>query len=149
VIIRRIEPQDLPGLLSLYYQLNPDDPAPDEAAVRVVWPQLLTDPRVLVFVGEVEGDLVSTCTLVVVPNLTRAARPYALLENVVTGRTHRRQGLGGAMLRHALTHAWELGCYKIMLLTGSAREETLRFYEAAGFRPGLKTGLVAYAPDAP
>jgi hypothetical protein len=35
--------------------------------------------------------------------------------------------------------AWEAGCYKIMLATGSRREETLQFYESAGFERGGKT----------
>ena len=146
MIIRRIEPNDLSGLMELYHQLNPADELADEASVRVVWPQLLTDPRVLVFVGQLGEDLISTCTLVVVPNLTRRGRPYCLIENVVTARDHRRKGYGTSMLRHALDQAWALGCYKSMLLTGSGREETLRFYEVAGFQRGLKTGLVAYAP---
>jgi GNAT superfamily N-acetyltransferase len=144
MIIRRIEPSDLAGLLDLYRQLNPTDELASDATLRVVWPQLLADPRVLVFVGESEDSLVATCTLVVVPNLTRQGRPYALVENVVTARAFRRRGHGGAMLRHAVQQAWELGCYKVMLLTGSAREDTFRFYEAAGFQRGLKTGFVAY-----
>ena len=144
--IRRIEPADLRGLLALYHQLHPDEPPPPEEALRRVWPQLLTDSRVSVFVGEFEATLVATCMLAIIPNLTRGARPYGLIENVVTERSQRRRGLGTSILRHALAHAWDEGCYKVMLLTGSHRQETLRFYERAGFRTGVKTGLVAHAP---
>jgi GNAT superfamily N-acetyltransferase len=146
VNVRRIEPRDLGSLLELYHQLNPADILPDEDAVRTVWPQLLTDPRVLVFVGEVDGTVATTCTLVVVPNLTRGGRPYGLIENVVTASDHRQRGFGSSIMGHALEHAWQLHCYKVMLLTGSARDDTLRFYEKVGFQRGLKTGLVAYAP---
>ncbi len=31
-----------------------------------------------------------------------------------------------------------------MLMTGSESEETLRFYEKAGLRRGIKTGFIAY-----
>lgn len=147
MIIRRIEPADLGHLLGLYHQLHPDEPPPAEGALREVWPQLLADARVIVFVGEAEATLVATCTLSITPNLTRGARPYGLIENVVTSRAYRRRGLGTTMMRHALEYAWEAGCYKVMLLTGSAREQTLRFYEGVGFRRGLKAGLVAHAPS--
>ena len=149
MLVRRVEPDDLAPLLELYHQLHPDDELPPDAAVRRVWPQLLTDPRVIVLVGEVQGAIVATCTLVTVPNLTRGARPYGLIENVVTARAHRRRGLGTTLLRHALDHAWELGCYKVMLLTGSKEEATLSFYEGAGFRRGVKTGFVALPPGSP
>ena len=84
MLIRRIEPGDLAPLLALYHQLHPEDEIPSEGAVRGVWPQLLTDPRVVVFVGMVDHAIVCTCTLATIPNLTRGAHPYGLIENVVT-----------------------------------------------------------------
>jgi hypothetical protein len=47
------------------------------------------------------------------------------------------------VLRAALNLAWSAGCYKVMLMTGSRKEETLRFYERTGFVSGAKTAFVA------
>jgi GNAT superfamily N-acetyltransferase len=107
---------------------------------------MLRDKHLRVLVGEVDGRVITSCMLVIVPNLTRGGRPFGLIENVVTDSGHRRQGHGLAILRRALRCAWDAGCYKVMLLTGSKREETLRFYEQAGFRRGVKTGFVALPP---
>ena len=52
---------------------------------------MLDDPRIQVLVAE-RGGLLSTLTLVIVPNLTQGARPYALIENVVTRADVRGQG---------------------------------------------------------
>jgi len=92
-----------------------------------------------VIVADAAGLLVSTCTLITVPNLTRGVRSYGLIENVVTLSGHRRTGLGRAVLTAALDLAWKANCYKVMLATGSRREETFRFYEGAGFERGGKT----------
>lgn len=98
------------------------------------------------FLGALASGLaVSSCTLSVIPNLTRNAAPYAVVENVVTHEDHRRCGYGRAVLAHALAQAWRQGCYKAMLLTGSKKESTLRFYEDAGFRRE-KTAFVARPP---
>jgi GNAT superfamily N-acetyltransferase len=81
-----------------------------------------------------------------VPNLTRGARPYGLIENVVTHPDWRGRGIGTAVLHHALNLAWDADCYKVMLLTGRTDEATLGFYERAGFAGGEKTGFVARPP---
>lgn len=46
------------------------------------------------------------------------------------------------MLQKAQEIAKERGCYKVTLMTGSKKEETLRFYEKAGFERGSKTGFI-------
>ena len=66
-------------------------------------------------------------------------------ENVVTAAVLRGMGYGGWVLRHAVERAWELGCYKVMLMTGRRDERVHRFYEKAGFRRDLKQGFAQYA----
>ena len=143
VTIREVTEAELPALLHLYTHLHPGDPALPLDAAAEIWVLLVQDPNQHFLGAYWNGSLVSTCTLIVVPNLTRGGRPYALIENVVTHPDYQRQGLGKAVLRHALAAAWKQNCYKVMLLTGSNNEETLRFYEGAGFQRGDKTGFVA------
>lgn len=146
--IRPLAKEDLPALLALYGHLHrSDDPLPPQSEIEVLWSEIQSDERLCYFGGFLDGELVSTCSLAIIPNLTRGCRPYGLIENVVTHASHRKQGYGTALLRSALSHAWEAGCYKVMLLTGSKNENTLRFYEGAGFIRGDKTGFVARRPD--
>ena len=59
----------------------------------------------------VSGDaLAASCTLTIIPNLTRNARPYAVIENVVTDPAFRRQGIGHAVLNAAQDAAWNADC---------------------------------------
>lgn len=141
---RTIRADELAGLLELYQHLNSDEPPlPTDAVLHQVWNDFLTDPKIHCIVGEADGRLVCSCTLVIVPNLTRGARPYGLIENVVTHEAYRKKGFGSGLMHYALELAWEKQCYKVMLLTGRKQEETLRFYEKAGFQSGIKTGFVA------
>lgn len=126
-------------MVALYRHLNPGDADPDAARAEAAWGAMLGSPLMTVFVVEVDGRLVSSCTLVIVPNLTRVARPYALVENVVTHADYRNRGLARSVLGAALDAAWAADCYKVMLATGSSNPETLRFYERSGFERGGKT----------
>lgn len=120
-------------MLDLYRHLNAEDPV--SANAPSVWAEMLSRRGLTVLVGTLaSGAFVSSCTVVVIPNLTRNARPYALIENVVTHADHRKRGYGHALLKAAIHLADEAGCYKIMLMTGSRREETLRFYGRADFK---------------
>jgi GNAT superfamily N-acetyltransferase len=118
-----------------------------DRSIQELWESILNNPSLHYLGAYVAGELVSTCTLTIIPNLTRGARPYAVIENVVTHPQFRRRGLATQVLQHALRIAWAQGCYKVMLLTGSKQEATLRFYEKAGFRRGDKTGFVAHPPS--
>lgn len=80
----------------------------------------------------------------VILNLTRNARPYALIENVVTHPDYRKRGLASQCLNYAKQIARQADCYKIMLLTGAKDEATLNFYRKAGFNSSDKTAFIQW-----
>lgn len=91
--------------------------------------------------GSFDGaQLRAMVTLHVLPNMTQAARPYALIENVVSAPDARGQGHGRDAMQAAIDAAWGAECYKIMLLTGQ-NTGAKGFYEALGFRADQKFGL--------
>ena len=143
VVIREVAEVELPALLHLHAHLNPNDPALPLDKAAEIWEPIVQDSNHHVYGVYWEENLVATCELIVIANLTRGGRPYALIENVVTHSDHRRRGFATAVLKHALEAAWERNGYKVLLMTGSKNEATLRFYENAGFKRGDKTGFVA------
>jgi ribosomal protein S18 acetylase RimI-like enzyme len=138
-IVRSATERDLPAVLSLYGHLHPHDPELEDATAERVWAKLLSSGFTTVIVAQIQELLVSSCTLAIVPNLSRGGRSYGVIENVVTHSAHRQLGLGRLVLEHALDVAWQADCYKVLLATGSKQESTLRFYEGAGFFRGGKT----------
>ena len=138
-VIRSAAEHDLPEVLDLYRHLHPHDPQLETAAAERVWSTLLASGFMTVIVAQAAERLVSSCTLAIVPNLSRGGRSYGVIENVVTHADYRRRGLGRQVLTHALEVAWQADCYKVLLATGSKRETTLGFYEGAGFHRGGKT----------
>lgn len=148
--IRELAESDLAELLSLYKHLHvADEPASSQARAEAVWRELLANPRIRYFGVAIDGQLVSSCNLTVVPNLTRGCRPYGLIENVVTHAEHRSRGLGKAVLAQALSFAWGQDCYKVMLMTGRKDEATFHFYESAGFDRYDKQAFIVKYPSAP
>lgn len=124
--VRPAQRDDMAGVLSLYRQLNPDDATVEHHTAEMAWSALLSSDLTTVFVIDIGGVLVSSCTLAIVPNLSRGARPYGVIENEPCCMLP-STGHGAA------------NCYKVLLATGSQRESTLRFYEGAGFQRGGKT----------
>ena len=86
----------------------------------------------------------SSCVCVIIPNLTRNIRPYAFVENVVTREDYRGKGYASECLGFAREIAEKESCYKMMLLTGSKKPETLRFYEKARYNSSDKTAFIQW-----
>ena len=140
--VREAAPGELSALLGLYLHLHERNLPQDIAPFRRVWARIMADDDHHVIVCEQDGEIVSSCVCVVVPNLTRGARPYALIENVVTRADCRRRGFATACLNRAVEIARAGGCYKVMLMTGAKDAATLSFYRRAGFDSAEKTAFV-------
>lgn len=147
-LVRQACVEDLPAILALYAQLSPGDLLPDAAAADATWRRILASDMMSVHVAESDGDVAATCVLIVVPNLTRGQRPFALIENVVSDARLRGRGLGKSVVRAAVAHAFAQGCYKVMLMTGRSDPAVLGFYEACGFERG-KTAFQIRQPAQP
>jgi len=142
-VVRFAVHDDLSQIMELYSILIPNDLKRDEKHLQEVWHDIMNhQDRYRYVVAEEGGGILSTCNIAVVPNLTRSARPYAVIENVITHPDARRRGLGRACIMEAVEFARENGCYKVMLLSGSERKEAHAFYESLGFSGTKKKGFV-------
>jgi GNAT superfamily N-acetyltransferase len=142
-VIRDATSADLAAVLGLYRQMHPNDPELDGATIESVFGQIEASPQLRLLVLELDGAVVATTYLNLIPNLTRAAAPYAVVENVVVDESRRRTGLGKQLMAGTLAIAWDAGCYKVMLMTGSTRPATHAFYRACGFDGDAKHAYLA------
>ncbi|WP_405896289.1 GNAT family N-acetyltransferase [Streptomyces sp. NBC_00727] len=142
ITVRTAAEQDLPALLALYHDLNPDDPHLPREAAADVWERIANQQGRTVLVAEAGGAVAGTADCLVMPNLTRGGRAILFVENVVVADAGRRRGVGRQLLEAAARLGEEAGCYKVQLLAADdAYVHT--FYEACGFKP-LAQGFRRY-----
>lgn len=142
-MLREITENDYEALMELYLHLHETEIPPFELA-KDVWEKIVSDENYHIIVAEENGKIVSSCTCVIIPNLTRGPRPYAWVENVVTHADYRGKGLATKCLDYAKELAICENCYRIVLMTGSKLESTLKFYENAGYNSSDKTGYIQW-----
>ncbi len=143
-MVREVRKEDLNALLELYLFLHEDSIPEMSDHLANVWNIITEDPNHHLIVNEIDGKLVSSCVCVIMPNLTRSVTPYAFVENVVTHGDYRGKGYATQCLDYARKIAEKENCYKMMLLTGSRKPETLRFYENAGYNSSDKTAFIQW-----
>lgn len=137
--IRLANEGDLDALCALLEILPRDGPVPiDRRAAADVFPRILGQPGRALLVADIEGVVAGTADVIVIANLSRAARPYALVESVVVAPDARRAGVGRALVSAAIEHARAAGCYKVQLLSNERRVEAHALYESVGFEPNAK-----------
>ena len=147
MLIREAVPDDAEALCGLY-SFHLTSRPPEDPQDMVLWREKVErfeqDPYYHLLVGEVDGQVVASITLVVIENLTRGMRPYAIIENVVTHSGYRGRGLARKLVSRAVALAAEHDCYKAMLMAGSASCGALQFYEKCGFNSEDKVAFIKW-----
>ena len=103
-----------------------------------MWQEIENNPDICYFETADDGKVVSCCYAVYIPNLTRNNRGICFIENLVTDKDYRNQGLASKVIDMAISYAKEKNCYKVILQSGIARVDAHRFYENKGFDGNLK-----------
>jgi len=84
-------------------------------------------------VVEHRGEVAGTVVFLIVPNLSHAGCPWAVMENLIIDRRYRGLGLGRRLVEHVMTAAREAGCHKLVLTSDKRRRDAHRFYRDLGF----------------
>lgn len=142
MILREINENDFDGLSELYTHLHSNKPIEKNDKNKAIFDKILADENHHIIVAEEDGKIISSCVCVIVLNLTHNQQPYALIENVVTDKAYRKMGAASACLSYARQIATENNCYKMMLLTGSKKRSTHKFYQKNGYNRFEKTGYI-------
>lgn len=143
-MVREANTNDLKEILELYLFLHETDIPEESDHLKQTWEKIITDNDHHLIVCVIDGQIVSSCVCVIIPNLTRNVRPYAFIENVVTHKDYRGKGYATECLNYAKKIAEENDCYKMMLLTGSKEPKTLDFYRNAGYNSSDKTAFIQW-----
>jgi glucosamine-phosphate N-acetyltransferase len=83
------------------------------------------------FVARVGDSTVGTATLLLEQKFIRRAGRVGHIEDVAVHRDYQSQGIGAALVRHAVEEARRLGCYKVIL---NCADGVMPFYVRLGFR---------------
>jgi GNAT superfamily N-acetyltransferase len=140
-LYRQLTAADYPDALCLYKELVGTIPVPDGAAGVARFTDVLQHPGTTIWGADLDGGIASMATLHILPNMTFSARPYCLVENVVTLRAMQGRGLARGVMQALMQAAWAVDAYKIMLLTGKG-QGAKGFYEKLGFSDDQKYGMM-------
>ena len=135
-----LDPTFFDQLKSLYdsYDRPNDDWPPKNKCIEIL--NSIRNQNGEIYIAVIDKKLVGTYAIYVCHNLTRGARPFGVIENVICSVEYRRQGIGKKLMIHAKETAYDKGCYKLFLQTGAQRLENHSFYSSCGFLPN-KTGF--------
>jgi predicted N-acetyltransferase YhbS len=139
-IIRTATEEDIPRIIELYRELAittseaERGQAPSRDDYRRVFTEISAMPGHELLVAEEQGEVVGSVVLLIVPNLSHGALPWAVVENLIVDQRYQGKGLGRLLMEYAIARAKEAGCYKIELSSDKRRREAHRFYRSLGFK---------------
>ena len=146
--LRELNEKDLESLIKLYEQLDGANGDFTTEDARKIWQQEIKENKKIKYFGVVENEkVISTCYCLIIPNLTRLGSSIAFVENVVTDKEYRGQGLGHKVMEKAIDFARENNCYKVILQSASFRKEAHQFYKNLGFDGESKKAFIMKLKD--
>ena len=133
--VRPATPADLPRVVALMRELAEFErlAGPDDAAARRLGVDAFERRRILVLVGEREGEVVAYA-VVLETYSTFLARPVLYLEDLYVTPSARRGGAATAMMRAVAREAVRRGCPRVAWAVLDWNEPARRFYAALGSR---------------
>src|ERR1041384_3150938 len=126
--VRAARLSDAEGIVHLTAQLGYEV---DASAVPDRLSRILAQPDHRFVVAERDGCLVGWLHASVWDLVETGA--FVVIGGLVVDRSHRREGIGRALLAHAEEWAVEQGCSIVRLWSSMARTEAHRFYEHLGY----------------
>lgn len=130
VLVREAKKEDLPQILSLLDALSKTKA--NEKKVLAIYKKLLASDYYFISVAQLEGQVVGTCSLLVIPSLQHG-RPWGLLEGLVVAENFRKQGIGRQLIGEMMRLAREKKCYKVILTSRFSKPDVHEFWEKRGF----------------
>src|SRR5450432_2190166 len=134
VEIRDASEHDLPAVLRILAESGIDGGESftlEEA--REHFERIRQRPGFRLLVAAVEGETVGTYALLIMDKLGKRGTPAGVVEDVAVLPGKQGQGIGRAMMEHAIAECRKAGCYKLALSSNVKRGDAHRFYESLGF----------------
>ncbi|MCP4177285.1 MAG: GNAT family N-acetyltransferase [bacterium] len=130
--IINIKEDDLADLVSLYQQLQENEPSLEkmkDALLRIHY-----NPNHIILGAKVDGKLVGSLLGVACQMLFGQCKSFMVVEDVVVSSEYHRSGIGRALMKEIEQRAVQLNCSYIMLITDHDRPNAHKFYEALGYK---------------
>ena len=138
-IIRDATPSDLPTIIGL---LDDDEQSrgrelpglPLDPRYRAAFAAIAADPNQELIVAELDGTLVGTMQLTIIPGIAFRGAWRGQIEAVRIASGLRGGGYGSRMIEWAVEHCRARGCRMVQLMSMNTRTDAHRFYERMGWK---------------
>lgn len=137
IFFRKAIKSDLSDILELIFDdvlaKNREDLS-NRVLYEKAFDQIHQDTNQLLLVGcNQSNEMIATCQLTLIPNLTYQGRSRLLIEAVRVHQSFRGLGIGSQLIQYAITFAKQKNCCMVQLTMDKKRGETLAFYQSLGF----------------
>ena len=134
VEVRDATDADLPGILRVLAESGIDGGKSfSTAEAREHLARLRQWPNFRLLAAMIGGEVAGTYSLLIMGKLGKRGTPAGVVEDVAVMPDRQGQGIGRAMMEHAIAECRKAGCYKLALSSNANRGDAHRFYESLGF----------------